>query len=156
MEARASTRIYRTMKRPVTIGKLRHKAWSWLIPPTSDADPVWAKRCQDYWELQQETYGLVFSNFTMVMDWEEQVVITYAVVLDVLPGERRVDYVVPRIAEGRARRQLLNSAGSDSDSDVELRGAKDVDPLKCACPSCGVVGGAHSAGCVAARRKWLS
>lgn len=150
MEARASTRIYRTMKRPVVIGKLRHKAWSWLIPPTSDVDPVWTKRCQDYWELQQETYGLVFSNFTMVMDWEEQVVITYAVVLDVLPGERRIDYVVPRVADER-RRHLGDRGG---EMEVEIRQAKDVDPAQRACPSCGAVGGAHRMGCVVIGRSF--
>lgn len=152
--AQASSAVYRFCKKPVRIGEVRHKAWQWLIPPTSEIDPVWAQRCKDYWELQQETYGLAFSDFTMVMDWESHVVITFAIVLDVLPGERRVDYVVPRVREERARRQLLNSAGSGSD--VELRSAKDVDPLKRACPSCGVVGGAHSAGCVVAGRKWLS
>lgn len=152
--ARASGAVYRFSKKPVRIGEVRHKAWSWLVPPTSEIDPVWAARAKDYWELQQETYGLAFSDFTMVMDWENHVVITFAIVLDVLPGERRVDYVVPRVREERARRQLLNSAGSDSD--VELRGTRDVDPLKRVCPSCGVVGGAHGPGCVVAGRKWLS
>lgn len=142
--ARASGDVYRYSKKPVTIGEIRHKAWQWLIPPTNDADKVWAARCKAYWELQQETYGIVFSDFTMSMDWEARVVVTYAVVLDVLPGERRVDYVLPRVREERARRQALTGSGAD---DVEIRQAKDVDPAKRACPSCGAVGGAHRAGC---------
>lgn len=143
--ARASGAVYRYSKKPVTIGEIRHKAWQWFIPPTDDADKVWAARCKSYWELQQETYGLLFSDFTMSMDWEARVVVTYAVVLDVLPGERRVDYVLPRVREERARRQVLDSSGSKPET--EIRQAKDVDPAQRACPSCGGVGGAHRAGC---------
>lgn len=100
--------VYRTPKRAFEVGKLHHKAWSYLIPPEHDTDPTWAKRAKDYWELQQETFGVKFSNFTMAVDWEERVVITWAVLVEVLPGERRVDYVVPRVLEERARRQALH------------------------------------------------
>jgi hypothetical protein len=143
--ARASGAVYRYSKKPVTLGEVRKKAWQWLIPPNGDTDPVWAARCKAYWELQQETYGLLFSDFTMTMDWEARVIVTYAVVIDVLPGERRVDYVVPAVFEARRRLQLLDSSGSKPEA--EIRQAKDVDPAKRACPSCGAVGGAHRAGC---------
>ena len=149
--AQASGAVYRYSKKPVKIGELRHKAWGWLVPPAHDLDPVWSKRCQEFWELQQETYGLVFSNYTMVMDWEAHVVITYAAVLDVLPGERRVDYVVPRVAaERRSKEQYRQQLSSD---DVELRQAKDVDPAKRACPSCGGIG-LHLRGCVVVSRSF--
>lgn len=98
---------YRYTKQPYVIGRIHHKAWSYLVEPTSETDPVWAKRAKDYWELQQETFGVKFSDFTLAVDWESRVVVTYAMLLDVLPGERRVDYVVPRIRDERARRQAL-------------------------------------------------
>jgi len=102
--------IYRASKNPGGIGTVRHKAWSYFegLGPTGEDDPIWAKRAKDYWELQQETYGLKFSNFTLVIDREERVVVTYAVVLGIMPGERRVDYTVPRIADERKRRQALH------------------------------------------------
>jgi hypothetical protein len=99
---------YRYLKNPVRIGQIRHKAYSWLVPPTDEGDPVWAKRFQAYWELQQETYGFKLSNFTMAIDWDERVIVSYCIVEDVLPGERTVDYVVPRVREERARRQMLH------------------------------------------------
>jgi len=100
--------IYRYTKQPYVIGRVHHKAWSYLIPPTGEDDPIWAKRAKDYWELQQETFGVKFSNFTLAIDWEERVVVTYAILTGVLPGERRVDYVVPRVREERQRRQHLH------------------------------------------------
>lgn len=100
--------VYRYTKQPYVVGKLHHKAWSFLIDPSGESDPVWAKRAQDYWELQQETFGVKFSNFTIAIDWQSRVVVTYAVLEDVLPGERRVDYVVPRVREERQRRQALH------------------------------------------------
>jgi hypothetical protein len=100
--------IYRYTKKPYVIGRVHHKAWSALLPPEGEYDPVWAKRAKDYWELQQETFGVKFSDFTMSVDWDAHVVVTYAMLLDVLPGERRVDYVVPRIREERQRRAALH------------------------------------------------
>lgn len=101
---------YRYTKQPYVIGRLHHKAWQFFegLGPTSEADLIWAKRAKDYWELQQETFGVKFSDFTLAIDWEDRVVITYAMLLDVLPGERRVDYVVPRIRDERQRRQALH------------------------------------------------
>lgn len=100
--------IYRFTKQPYRIGRVHHKAWSYLIAPTGEDDAVWAARAKAYWELQQETFGVTFSNFTAAIDWEARVYITYAVLTGVLPGERRVDYVVPRVAEERQRRQMLH------------------------------------------------
>jgi hypothetical protein len=100
--------IYRFTKQPYVIGRVHHKAWRWLIPPTDEDDPVWAARAKDYWELQQETFGVKFSDFTLAIDWDEGVVISFAMLLDILPGERRVGYIVPRVAEERQRRQQLH------------------------------------------------
>lgn len=99
---------YRFTKQPYVIGRVHHKAWSYLIPPTGEDDPTWAARAKDYWELQQETFGVKFSNFTLAIDWRERVVVSYAILEDVLPGERRVDYVVPRVADERKRKQALH------------------------------------------------
>lgn len=100
--------VYRYTKQPYVIGRTHHKAWSYLIEPAGDDDPVWAKRAKDYWELQQETFGVKFSDFTLAVDWQERVVVTFAILVDVMPGERRVDYVVPRIRDERQRRQALH------------------------------------------------
>jgi hypothetical protein len=90
---------YRLMKQAPTIGEVRHRVWQYLIEPSSDQDPVWAARCGNYWQLQQETYGLKFSDFTFVIDWEARCVITFAVLLDVMPGERVAGYKAPRARE---------------------------------------------------------
>lgn len=99
---------YRFTKRPYVIGRVHHRAWSYLIPPTHDYDPIWVERAGEYWAIQQETFGVKFSDFTISIDWDERVVVTFAVLLDVLPGERTVDYVVPKVREERARRQSLH------------------------------------------------
>lgn len=101
--------VYRTPSKEPTKGELRHKVWAYLIEPTSEQDPIWVQRCKDYWELQAETYGWHMSDFTIAVDWQERVVVTWSVLQDILPGERRPDYVVPRVAEERARRQGLTS-----------------------------------------------
>lgn len=87
---------YRAMKNPATPGQVRHKVWAFLIEPTAADDPAWAERCRAYWELQQETYGLRLSDFSMVIDFENQRVVTATQVVEVLPGERTLDYVAPR------------------------------------------------------------
>lgn len=91
---------YRYMRKPAYVGELRVKTWACLIPPTSDSDPVWAQRCKDYWELQQETYGLKFSNFTMAADCEAGLwyLSTWAVVVGIMPGRRVHGYTAPRVA----------------------------------------------------------
>lgn len=67
--------------------------WRALLPPTvAQDDPLWAKRCKEYWERQERLYGMRLSNFTMILNSDEMIVATYAVVMDVLPGERTNDY----------------------------------------------------------------
>src|SRR5690242_8757284 len=70
--------IYRYTKEPYIAGQVRHKAYSFLIDPSGDDDPVWAQRFKDYWELQQETFGVKFSNFTLAIDWESRVIVSFA------------------------------------------------------------------------------
>ncbi len=84
----ASANVWKTMENPPIVGRVRHKMWRWLIPPAGEADTVWAERCRAYWELQERTYGLKMSNFTLAIDWDEGVLITYAVVEAILPGRR--------------------------------------------------------------------
>lgn len=93
--------VYRYTRNPVKIGQIRHKTWSWLLTPDGDYDPAWVKRSKDYWELQQETYGLKFSDFTLVVDYPTRTVTTWAVLLDVLPGERQIDFTPRRVIEAR-------------------------------------------------------
>jgi len=100
--------VYCYTKQPYVIGRIHHKAWSYLLQPDGEYDPTWVQRAKDYWEGQQERFGVKFSDFTMAVDFEARVVVTYAMLLDVLPGERRVGYTVPRIAEERKRRQALH------------------------------------------------
>ena len=96
MTAAEAAGTYRWMKQPAKPGELRVRSWRYLIPPASSDDPMWLKRCHDYWLLQQETYGLRVSDHAMMIDFELQIVTTAAVVLDVLPGRRVRDYVAPR------------------------------------------------------------
>ena len=102
-ESVIASATYRYTKNPVTIGQLRHKVWRYLVEPIDDDDPTWIMRCGNYWTIQQETFGLLFSPFAFTIDREAQCVITWAVLLDVLPGERIVDYICPRVREGRQR-----------------------------------------------------
>lgn len=91
----ASANTYRWMTKPPVIGTLRAHSWRYLMPPISDDDPAWIERCKAYWALQEQTYGLRFSNFTMRVGWEEMLVYTHAAILDIMPGRRVADYVVP-------------------------------------------------------------
>lgn len=92
----ATVDTFRAMKRPAIPGEVRLKVWRFLIPPTAPDDPEWRARCLQYWALQQETFGVVFGQCTMEVDWDEMVVITSARVERVLPGERVIGYVAPR------------------------------------------------------------
>lgn len=85
--------LYRKPKRPFVAGELRLKSWSTL--PGLDVapdNPMWAARCKQYWELQERLYGVKLSDFTMAVDNVNGFVSTYAVVMDVLPGERTSDH----------------------------------------------------------------
>ena len=96
--AQPNSSTFRYCRNPPVIGEVRHKTWACLIAPSGPTDPLWAKRCKDYWELQQETYGLKFSNFTMDVEFENGLayLTTWAILLDVLPGRRSRDYKAPR------------------------------------------------------------
>jgi hypothetical protein len=93
MHAEAHT-AYRAMKNPARPGQLRTKTWKalWMgDSPPPDDDPTWAKRCKEYWELQEKVYGLVLAaRYTVMIDViEGQLFVTTAAVVDrVLPGPR--------------------------------------------------------------------
>ena len=80
--------IWRAMKNMPSPGDVRRKEWAYIEPPASDLDPVWVQRSKDYWELQQATYGLQLTDFSMTVDYTRGVVTTYVVVQRVLPGSR--------------------------------------------------------------------
>lgn len=85
--------IYRAAKNPHRVGELRVKSWACIVPAVPDPeDPVWSKRCRDYWLRQSRLYGVRFANFMFLFDEEIGAVSTYAVVDEVLPGERTWDF----------------------------------------------------------------
>lgn len=85
-----SIATYRLGRADPKVGELRVRSWQCLIPPSSDADPTWARRCQNYWHLQERLYGLKMSDFTMVYGVVDGrgVVTTASTVVAVLPGRR--------------------------------------------------------------------
>lgn len=106
---------YRSAKAPFTPGQWRTRHWQPLLPPNGEDDPVWVQRCIDYWELQANTYGVKFSPATMVIRAVERpghpvmiVVSTSAMVLEVLPGPREVDYHVPQVAAMKVASEARN------------------------------------------------
>lgn len=97
VEVAESRHLYRApLKGPITEGELRTRTWRLDILDvggvTAQDDPVWTKRCKEYWELQERLYGLKMSDFTMIVSNDEGVVVTAAVVLDILPGTRTSDW----------------------------------------------------------------
>lgn len=86
--------VYRQPRKgPIHVGQLRSMAWRAVLPPVvAQDDPQWTARCKEYWQLQERLYGLRMSDFTMIIDADEGVVVTFSTVLDVLPGERTLDY----------------------------------------------------------------
>lgn len=84
--------VYRQPKEPFVIGELRTKTWRTLQQDIAQNDKTWAARCAQYWNLQARLYGVQLSNFAMLVDNHDGFVSTYATVLDVLPGERTLDY----------------------------------------------------------------
>lgn len=91
--------LYRATAQPLEVGQLRMRSWNAsLAPPRGDLDPVWVKRCEDYWRLQERLYGMKLGGYTLLVGEERSVlgpypvVSTYAVVTDILPGERTTDY----------------------------------------------------------------
>lgn len=80
--------MYRAMKKPPRVGDVRMREGAYHIPPTGQTDPAWAARCKEYWELQAAVYGLVLTDFSMVVDYEKGTVRTYSAVQEILPGRR--------------------------------------------------------------------
>lgn len=79
---------YRAMRKPPEPGQLRCKSWRLAIA-TAEDDPVWEKRAKEYWERQEQLFGLKFhERYTNLVDNDELVITTYAVIERVLPGER--------------------------------------------------------------------
>lgn len=82
---------YKRLQNKPYAGQLRSKAWK-CLHGTDPQDPIWVKRCREYWERQGRTYGLTFSNYSIEVerypDQMVDVLVTFAVVLDVLPGSR--------------------------------------------------------------------
>lgn len=104
-EAAISTQVWKAMKKPAHVGDIRVVERAYLIPPNSSDDPVWVKRMSDYWMLQERTYGLKMTHFTMVVDPERGTVRSYSGIMAILPGKRLVDYEYDdwkRSPEGKA------------------------------------------------------
>jgi hypothetical protein len=87
--------LYRKPKNSTAVGDLKVKSWQTLpgldIAPD---DPLWAARCQQYWELQARLFGwrmsaYTFSYTTITEGGETKgFVSTYCAILEILPGER--------------------------------------------------------------------
>lgn len=93
----ATAGVYRIMRQEPVVGQMRYKEWRFAIMPISERDPMWVKRCKEYWELQQETYGLKMSDFTMRINLERNTVETASRIERILPGQRVMDYKAPRL-----------------------------------------------------------
>lgn len=66
--------------------------WKALLGPNvAQDDPEWVRRAKNYWEWQQELYGLKLSDFSLVVAPDLGLVRTDCLLLDVLPGERVYD-----------------------------------------------------------------
>lgn len=82
---------YRELQTPAHLGQLRSMAWK-CIAGTDPQDPIWIKRCREYWERHEQTYGLRMTNFTIMVEPDgylgTDVLVTYAAVQEVLPGTR--------------------------------------------------------------------
>lgn len=90
---------WRQPKHPFKIGEPRTKTWRVAIMPSSEADPMWFKRCGDYWALQERLFGVRLSPFKMIIgpvegdDDKSAIYCTTIVVVEaILPGERTMDY----------------------------------------------------------------
>ena len=86
--ATASRDVFLQAKHPPRPAELRMKTWRWLVAPISADDPTWSDRCKRYWKRQERIYGMILSDFTMLIDWDGGFISTYATVLAVVPGER--------------------------------------------------------------------
>lgn len=84
--------LFRQSKNPLAVGQLRSKSWATLEAGIAPDDQRWGARCKQYWELQERLFGWRASDYGMLVDNETGHVSTYAVVLEILPGERTLDY----------------------------------------------------------------
>ena len=81
--------IYKRASDPFCMGQKRQRVWrAFLMPNTPQDDPLWGKRCREYWDRQGMIYGVVFSEPRVAIDNQNGLVMTEAHVLQVLPGER--------------------------------------------------------------------
>lgn len=88
--------VFRPMKNPAVVGELRSHTWAMevYLGPNDGISPVWSKRCREYWERQQQLYGIVLGDFTNLVEPPDPAtgkpayISTYAPVLAILPGER--------------------------------------------------------------------
>jgi hypothetical protein len=97
----ASRNVYRHRRKPIVPNDLHLKSWRYGVAPASANDPVWIKRCADYWQLQAETYGIRYHDDMAVMvDFGLGIVTTAIHVAEALPGRRTKDFTVARVAEG--------------------------------------------------------
>lgn len=78
--------------KPFKPRQVRIKTWRLPVVFTGDitGDPVWASRCEQYWVLQQQKYGVKLEAFEFHQTVEEGVpiLVTSARVDRVLPGRR--------------------------------------------------------------------
>lgn len=87
---------YRPLKNPAYPGQLRAKTWAmpFFLSEKDAENPLWEARCREYWERQEQLYGLRMSNFTNSVEppdpktGKPAFISTYSTVLEVLPGER--------------------------------------------------------------------
>ena len=96
-----TVKFRKAFKAPFFVGQLRTKHVSWAIRPMK-ADVMWGRRCAEYWQLQGETFGVVFDDLEIVIFDDPPVVEFRARVKAILPGERVANYTAPRIAGQRA------------------------------------------------------
>lgn len=80
--------VYKRMLKTVHVEDIRMHEVSYLVAPSGQDDPTWAKRMASYWMLQELTYGLRMTDFTMVVDYAKGTVRSYAGILAILPGDR--------------------------------------------------------------------
>lgn len=91
VHAAPGSTVYRELKSPAYPGQLRSKAWRCLAG-TDEQDPLWVKRCREYWERHEQVYGLKMTNFAIMIEPDgtlgTDTLVTYAAVREVLPGPR--------------------------------------------------------------------
>lgn len=88
--------VYRPMANEPFVGQLRSRTWAMpvFISEKDGESPLWEQRCREYWERQEQLYGLRMSNFTNFVEppnpalGKPAFITTYSVIEAILPGER--------------------------------------------------------------------